>query len=389
MFYTIFIGMKKLVITDIEKKMILEMYSLTEDTIKSESEIKSFQDWMDKNHPGWIKDSDGRYKNLRTGPSNDPNRHVNGKGYGVFGPSTQQMWEKYGTEFSKTNVKQNTAYPYNKLESNPSAQFIAYTIKTSKGGALGNDKEAWAEAAFNSIGSRDIYSKVEKFLGEDPYGYIEAFMDTKEMYHKNPVYDKYITLFPEFNDNTCSPDVIKASNWSNLYQILVKRKMINEDESIIIIWGPTQTLYYASNDTTASLTSKVSTGANGFGNTPDNKQTSTGLLRVSGKIVGKPYEVLVNKTSTGKILGPNIDSTRVDNEGKHHIAEVLTGILELSGLEGCNENTLERNIYIHGTNKENSLGSKHSNGCIRVSNDTIKKLLNSASVNTKVYVYPS
>ena len=302
------------------------------------------------------------------------------------------------TEIEKKNIlsmyslneddKQDISFPYKELSSNPSPEFIADIIKKSNGDALSNDKEAWAEAAFNAIKSTDVYSKVKNYLGEDPYEYVDSFMDTKKMYHKNPIYNKYVTLFPEYTNSSCSSDIIKTSNWSKLYSVLVKREMISDDEPIIIIWGPTQTLYYTTNGKNASLVTKVSTGSNGFGNTSDDNKTSTGLLRVSGKISGKPYEVLVAKTPTGKILGPNVDSARVDKEGKRHKAEVLTGILELSGLEECNKNTLQRNIYIHGTNKENSLGGKHSGGCIRVSNDVIKKFLSSVDVNTKVYVYP-
>jgi hypothetical protein len=88
------------------------------------------------------------------------------------------------------------------------------------------------------------------------------------------------------------------------------------------------------------------------------------------------------------VLGPNIDSTRKDASGKKHSAEVLTGILQLSGLEPCNKNVASRNIYIHGTNKEQRLGKKGSNGCIRVSNDNILFLLNTIPNGCKLYVRP-
>lgn len=45
----------------------------------STEEIKKFQDWMDKNHPGWVNG-----KNLSKGT-----------GYGNWGPSTEKAWEKY------------------------------------------------------------------------------------------------------------------------------------------------------------------------------------------------------------------------------------------------------------------------------------------------------
>lgn len=379
----------KIIITEQDKRHILGLYRLTESELKTADEIKLFQDWMDKTHPRWIKDVDGRYKNIRQGTPDNPKLHVNGKGYGVFGPSTKNAWLKYGSEYSGKNNNDNSeSYPYDKLKSNPTPKFIAEIIKSSNGGTLGNDKEAWAEAAFNSIKSRRMYSEVAKYLGEDPYKYVDSFMDTEERYHRNPIYSYYITLFPEYDNSRCSVETIKSLNWSDLYNTLTKRKMINNGEPLLIVWGPTQTLYYTLNGKTSILTTKVSTGVNGFGNSEDSKQTSSGLLEVAGKVSGDDYEVLVYKRPTGKILGPNVDSTRVDDDGKRHIAEVLTGILELSGLEECNKNTFSRSIYIHGTNKEKSLGGQHSNGCIRVSNNVIKQLLNTVKTNTKVYVYP-
>ena len=126
----------------------------------------------------------------------------------------------------------------------------------------------------------------------------------------------------------------------------------------------------------------------GFGNDSGKINRSTGLVKIVGKKSARDFEVLVGKTPTGKILGPNKESKRVDQTGKHHKAEVLTGILELGGLEPCNKNIFSRHIYIHGKNRESYLGTQRSNGCIRVSNQKIKKLLSSVKVGTKVYIYP-
>ena len=186
----------------------------------------------------------------------------------------------------------------------------------------------------------------------------------------------------------CSTEKIDSGNWKQLYSDLVKNKLIAKGEKLIIVWGPTQTGYYTQDGKSALKTFKVSTGANGFGNTTDNKQTPMGLLEIQGKINAKPFEVLVGKTPTGKILGPNIDSTRVDKEGNKHKAEVLTGILELNGLEGCNKNSFSRNIYFHGTNKESKLGSAQSNGCVRVSNNMVQWMIGNIQSGTKVYIKP-
>ena len=191
------------------------------------------------------------------------------------------------------------------------------------------------------------------------------------------------------SDVFCSTDIIKPASWKDLYSKLVQKKMITQGEPLIIVWGPNQTLYYTSDGKNLVTNLKISTGANGFGNTENDKKTPIGLIKVTNKIQGKDYEIMVGKRGTGKILGPNTDSLRIDDKtGKPHNAEVLTGILELSGLEKCNANVFSRNIYFHGTNKEKSLGGAHSNGCIRVSNKGIKWLLNNIKVGTKVYIKP-
>jgi hypothetical protein len=186
----------------------------------------------------------------------------------------------------------------------------------------------------------------------------------------------------------CSVDTIEAKDWKQLYAELVEKEMIKQGEKLLIVWGPEQRMYYTEDGKTAIKTVIISTGVNGFSNNADNKETPTGLLQIKGKVQGKPYEVLVAKTPTGKILGPNKDSSRVDEKGKKHSAEVLTGLLELDGLEPCNKNAFTRNIYFHGTNKESGLGAARSNGCIRVSNNAIQWMLNTFPSGTKVYIKP-
>lgn len=193
-----------------------------------------------------------------------------------------------------------------------------------------------------------------------------------------------------FDDTPCSTDYTSdARDWKDLYNMLIKRKKIKLGSPILLLWGPTQTMYYTKDGKNVIREMPVSTGSWGFGNTGSNPSTSTGLMKITNKRKGeKKYQVFVSKTPTNLVLGPNIDSTRKDKNGKTHTAEVLTGILELEGLEPCNQNVARRNIYIHGTNREKSLGNKASNGCIRVSNDNILYLLNELPIGTKLYVRP-
>lgn len=284
---------------------------------------------------------------------------------------------------------QSKNYPYDELKKNPTNDFIVKILKDSKGGSwFVNDKEAWAEAAFNAIKTPQIYNLISKILKQDPLEFVKTFMDPTQKYHLNPISDHYGKLFNINQKTSCSSDILRVNNWSTLYNDLQKRGDITKGEPLLIIWGPTQTLYYTTNGKNLMLNAKVSTGAGGFGNDSGNMNTSTGLVKIVGKKSARDFEVLVGKTPTGKILGPNKESKRVDQTGKHHKAEVLTGILELGGLEPCNKNIFSRHIYIHGTNRESYLGTQRSNGCIRVSNQTIKKLLSSVKVGTKVYIYP-
>lgn len=307
---------------------------------------------------------------------------------GIVGPKTKEMI--FAEKTIKPNVVDSSEWPFKQLKNNPKSSFIGDLIKKSKGSSwYVNDREDWAEAAFNAIKSKSMYNEVSKRIGDDAYSFIDSFMNTKKKYLIKAIYNHYIELFPEYKPANCSPEIIDPSNWSDLYKILVGRGQIKNGEPLLVIWGPTQNLYYTPNGKTLSITSKVSTGKDGFGNVPDQAKTSTGLLEVSDKITAQDYEVLVGKTPTGTILGPNKDGERVDAEGVKHIAEVLTGILELEGLEPCNANIASRNIYIHGTNKEGFLGTKRSNGCIRVPNQIIKDLIGTLKTGTKVYIYPS
>jgi len=78
--------------------------------------IKAFQDWMDKNRPFWIKDTDGKFKNLRIGTASEPNRHVGGKGYGEFGKNTENAWKLFSSEYKTATGSTPIGKPDAELE---------------------------------------------------------------------------------------------------------------------------------------------------------------------------------------------------------------------------------------------------------------------------------
>jgi hypothetical protein len=51
------------------------------------SDVKAFQDWMDKNHPNWV----------------NGNNLNGGSGYGTFGPATQSAWGNWKAEYNKAS----------------------------------------------------------------------------------------------------------------------------------------------------------------------------------------------------------------------------------------------------------------------------------------------
>ena len=67
---------------------------------------------------------------------------------------------------------------------------------------------------------------------------------------------------------------------------------------------------------------------------------------------------------------------------------VLTRILRLHGLDSENANTLQRYIYIHGTNQEHLLGEPASCGCIRMSNEDVRVFFDQVEVGTPLVIVP-
>ena len=110
----------------------------------------------------------------------------------------------------------------------------------------------------------------------------------------------------------------------------------------------------------------VSTAALGTGCVKDSYRTPTGRFRIAESIGdGLPCgTIFINRVPIG--LWQPAAATGEDL--------ILTRILRLDGLEAANANTLERCIYIHGTNREDQLGTPASHGCIRLGNADMSEL---------------
>lgn len=124
----------------------------------------------------------------------------------------------------------------------------------------------------------------------------------------------------------------------------------------------------------------ISTAANGVGFDEGSYCTPIGQFEISEKI------------GDGEKLGTVFQARQPVGHWDGEPCEgdlVLTRIIRLDGLDPENANTLDRYIYIHGTNQENSLGQPASCGCIRMSNADIVDLFNRVDVGGRVVIRPS
>ncbi len=130
----------------------------------------------------------------------------------------------------------------------------------------------------------------------------------------------------------------------------------------------------------------ISTAKLGMGELKNSYKTPRGWHKII-EIIGKSEpinSVFTSRLTTGEIY-------------KHSLLKdtnqdwILSRIIRLSGLEiGYNSlknvDSMQRYIYIHGTNEEEKIGTPCSHGCIRMKNDDIIKLCKQISLDTLIYI---
>jgi hypothetical protein len=152
---------------------------------------------------------------------------------------------------------------------------------------------------------------------------------------------------------------------------------------MIFVNSSNQKLYLFKDDTLI-FESKISTSKHGMGCKMDSLKTPTGLHSVSSMIgKGLPAGTLFkNRIPTERI----IKKIPLDNSDY-----ITSRILRLHGLEegknkGGDVDSYNRYIYIHGTPHCNTLGSKQSQGCIRMSDRDVIKLFDLVDQKTLVLI---
>jgi hypothetical protein len=121
----------------------------------------------------------------------------------------------------------------------------------------------------------------------------------------------------------------------------------------------------------------ISSASAGIGSVKDSGCTPVGNFVIADKIgVNQPIRTIFESRLPVGVW----DSAETDND------LILSRILTLDGCDNSNKNTLERYIYIHGTNQESMLGTPASCGCIRMSNFDIIELFESVKIGDKVLI---
>ena len=152
---------------------------------------------------------------------------------------------------------------------------------------------------------------------------------------------------------------------------------------MIFVNSSNQKLYLFKDDTLI-FESKISTSKHGMGCKMNSLKTPTGLHRVSTMLgEGLPAGTLFkNRIPTEKV----IKKIPLDNSDY-----ITSRILRLNGLEegknrGGDVDSYNRYIYIHGTPHCNTLGSKQSQGCIRMSDRDVIRLFDLVDQKTLVLI---
>lgn len=127
----------------------------------------------------------------------------------------------------------------------------------------------------------------------------------------------------------------------------------------------------------------VSTAKNGLGNKEGSFKTPTGLHRIHDLIGKEAPEgmIFIDRKATGKIW----------DGAKSEDGLILSRVISLDGCEdninkGSDVDTLNRYIYIHGTDCEDLIGTPASRGCIGMKNKDIIELFNLCSKGMFVLV---
>lgn len=152
---------------------------------------------------------------------------------------------------------------------------------------------------------------------------------------------------------------------------------------MIFVNSCNQTLYYFRDNILVNQF-RISTSIHGMGCRMNSYKTPTGLHNIAAMIGhGLPIGTLFkHRKPTNEVI------KEIPKDNRDYIT---TRILRLNGLEegknkGGNVDSYNRYIYIHGSPYHNKLGSKQSEGCIRMSDNDVVELFKLVNNKTLVLI---
>jgi UDP-N-acetylmuramate--alanine ligase len=176
---------------------------------------------------------------------------------------------------------------------------------------------------------------------------------------------------------------MESTRLGGIYEKL-RKHLVNEEELFLVQSVEEQKLFLCQG---SRITGQFDSSTSRFGTgiRENSFKTPPGIHRISEKIgYGAP---------PGRIFRDRID-TRTDWDGSSGEDNlVLTRILRLEGLEqgvnrGPGVDSCERCIYIHGTNREDLVGTPLTHGCLALGNADVVRLFDAVPEGTLVYIDP-
>ena len=176
---------------------------------------------------------------------------------------------------------------------------------------------------------------------------------------------------------------METARLSRIYKKL-RKFLIDPREQYLVVSIEEQTLLVCANDTIGERYD-ASTSRFGNGNRENSFKTPIGVHRIKEKYGSgaPPGRIFRDREDTGEDWDHSVNGDNL----------ILTRILRLEGLEegvnkGAGVDSYERYIYIHGTGREDLIGTPLSHGCVCMRNLDIIRLFERVKENTLVYIDP-
>ncbi len=177
--------------------------------------------------------------------------------------------------------------------------------------------------------------------------------------------------------------IMEAARLRLIYKKL-DRFLTAPQDLFLVVSIEKQTLFVCKNDTIVDRYN-ASTSRFGVGNRENSLKTPLGVHRIREKYgAGAPAgRVFRDREDTGEDWDHSLNGDNL----------ILTRILRMEGLEqGINKgpgvDSYERYIYIHGTGREDLIGTPLSHGCVCMRNHDITRLFETVKEGTLVYIDP-